>query len=673
MAAALAVQSGLAAIITYTWDPSNNTTGSDGDGAWDNSATNFATSGADIAYPGTLTTLASTTGNEVNGSNTVVVADTTGIVIGQYIGATRFNAGTTVTAIDTGTNTITLSTNATNNVTADPLQFFDAQNVTFGAGGGTGGTVAVSGTQLADNMTIAANSGTYVFNGGDVNIGNRTHGAVGLLTLNSSATFTGSVEMSGITFGAAGQTLTLTGGSTRFMTGNGNGNINAAGNNSTIAKASSIVFSTSNPGTTTSTYTTAAVGLYNIGDSAVSDLSAAPVSGLQISTGAILNTSGNTFIGYGSNALATVDGGSWNHTATSGLGALVIARGGGTARVILQSGSITNAGTNASVGITVGMDGAGELDVLGGTLTANYLGLSVGNSNSTRTGVLNIAGGTSTIGAINFGTGYSSASTQGSGTLTVTGGSLYVGSGGIVQSGTGSYTATINLSGGTVGASADWSSSMNMGLTTDLTNGNITFKAADAGNVAHNITLSGNLTGLGGLIKTGGGTLLLSGISNGYAGGTTVSAGTLNYGSNFTMSGTNQITVAATGTAGTDYATVISSAGAILTKGGTLVVNFSSSFLSGGESFSLFQTSGGTLAGNFSGVSVTGSYIATLTDGGSGIWTGSDGGFNYTFNNNSGAFSVSAIPEPSTYAVLFGVMALGLAGWRRSRAAQRRS
>jgi len=35
--------------------------------------------------------------------------------------------------------------------------------------------------------------------------------------------------------------------------------------------------------------------------------------------------------------------------------------------------------------------------------------------------------------------------------------------------------------------------------------------------------------------------------------------------------------------------------------------------------------------------------------------------------NNTTALTVSAIPEPSTYAALSGVLALGLAVWRRRR------
>jgi autotransporter-associated beta strand protein len=55
-----------------------------------------------------------------------------------------------------------------------------------------------------------------------------------------------------------------------------------------------------------------------------------------------------------------------------------------------------------------------------------------------------------------------------------------------------------------------------------------TIQAADASNVPHNISLlNQTLTGVGNLVKTGGGTLALNGDTNTWTGTTTVSAGTL--------------------------------------------------------------------------------------------------------------------------------------------------
>ena len=134
-----------------------------------------------------------------------------------------------------------------------------------------------------------------------------------------------------------------------------------------------------------------------------------------------------------------------------------------------------------------------------------------------------MSGGTTTAGIINFGA--AADTVGGTGWLFVNGGSsLYVGSGGIVKPNTQGYTSTIELTSGILGATADWSSSLPMNL-----NGTaFTIAAADASSVAHNITLSGILSGsaTSALTKTGNGKLTLS-AANTYGGATIISSGTL--------------------------------------------------------------------------------------------------------------------------------------------------
>ena len=107
---------------------------------------------------------------------------------------------------------------------------------------------------------------------------------------------------------------------------------------------------------------------------------------------------------------------------------------------------------------------------------------------------------------------------SGVGVYTLSGGSLYLLGGGIVPDGS-SYK--INLGGGTVGAEASWSSSVNRNLTG--VNGSVTFNPG-----GNNILLSGVLSGSGGLTVAGSGTLELSG-ANTYTGDTTVNSGTLQF------------------------------------------------------------------------------------------------------------------------------------------------
>jgi len=110
--------------------------------------------------------------------------------------------------------------------------------------------------------------------------------------------------------------------------------------------------------------------------------------------------------------------------------------------------------------------------------------------------------------------------TAGEDTYSLNGGQLIVGPSGFKS---GSFDANttyaINLGGGVLTSSANWTSVLRM--TFSGTNGNTTIDTA-----AFTNTLTGILPGQGGLIKTGTGTLALSGAAT-YTGGTLVSQGKL--------------------------------------------------------------------------------------------------------------------------------------------------
>ena len=166
---------------------------------------------------------------------------------------------------------------------------------------------------------------------------------------------------------------------------------------------------------------------------------------------------------------------------------------------------------------------AGELVVSGndGIILSRKRG-----SNANNVASLEITGGTVTTKRLAL--GYDSSVNAGSATLTMSGNnsSLYLGSGGLVRPGASSgFTATVTLSGGTLGADENWTTTVPLAL-----GGNITIKAANASNVARNITLGGVISGSSrGFTKTGTGTLTLT-ANNTYGGTTTLSAGILRVG-----------------------------------------------------------------------------------------------------------------------------------------------
>jgi len=118
--------------------------------------------------------------------------------------------------------------------------------------------------------------------------------------------------------------------------------------------------------------------------------------------------------------------------------------------------------------------------------------------------------GTLTSGSIILGKGTAFESL-----FTMTGGDIYLGAGGLAYS---NSVSKAYLGGGTVHATASWSSSAALNLTGER--GDTAFDTA-----GYNVTV-GALDGAGGLVKTGAGTLTLGG-ANAFTGGVTVAGGTL--------------------------------------------------------------------------------------------------------------------------------------------------
>jgi autotransporter-associated beta strand protein len=246
------------------------------------------------------------------------------------------------------------------------------------------------------------------------------------------------------------------------------------------------------------------------------------------------------------------------------------------ATALVNGGSLTVGGQFA-IGNTTNTRYS-VLEVRSGSFTStdatNGVVLSTHNATANRSALL-LTGGTSTIERIAFGDADSVAGSVGA--VVLNNGTLYLGSGGMVVASPNAYATTVNLTAGTLGAKADWSSSVPMAL-----NGTgVTIKAADAADAPFNITLGGQLTGTGSITKTGGGTLTLSGPNwtgvNNYNANIAVNAGTLavDQSTNGTYGGvvSGPGAFAKTGSGTFTMSNAQAYTGATTVAGGTLAIN----------------------------------------------------------------------------------------------------
>jgi hypothetical protein len=135
----------------------------------------------------------------------------------------------------------------------------------------------------------------------------------------------------------------------------------------------------------------------------------------------------------------------------------------------------------------------------------------------------------------------------------------------------------------------------------------------------------------------------------------------LSFGSSLSLGSTSQVTMELNGTVrGTQY-DGIDVTGA-LTYGGALTIEVGSAFLASNESFSLFTF--GSQSGNFTSVSLAGAYGAGSFATASGVWSLTDSSGNqWSFSQATGNLGFTAVPEPSTWALLT-VFGLACAGWK---------
>ena len=606
-------------------------------------------------------------------------------------GLTKFGAGTLTLS---GTNTYLGRTRISSGVLAidsDANLGAATADLYLGNGGTlrtTGSFSSARSVGLYGNSTFDVGIGTLTLNGG---IADEDEELSGRLIKSGAGTLVlaGTNSYSGTTTIAAG-VLSVGNGGTTGTLGSGNVVNNATlqfdrFDNVTAANAISGTGALVKLGAGTLTLT--GTNTYSGGTTVSAGTLAGTTSSLQ---GAIVNnaavrfdqstngTYAGTMSGTGSlakagNGTVTLTGANTYTGGTTISGGILQLGNGGTTGSI--TGNVLNNGTlafNRSDTVTFGgtISGSGALDKLGGgtlILTADntYSGvttiaagtLQLGNGGTTGS----IAGNVLNNGILAFNRsddivfagnidGSGAISYMGPGRVTLTGTIANTGgtvlAGGTVEAGSdaalGAAGATLTFAGGTLQATA----SFTVGRPVNLITGGGTFNTA-----GNTLTVSGNVTGAGGLTKTSLGTLILSGISS-YTGGTTVSGGILQ-GTASSLQGDilNNASVVFDQSGNGTYAGAMSGTGGLTIQGGGTITLAGANSYSGGTTVNggILQGTTTSLQGNIlNNAAVTfdqasfGTYAGTMSGTGSLTFAG-DGQYTLTGNNSyTGSTTISA-------------------------------
>lgn len=394
-------------------------------------------------------------------------------------------------------------------------------------------------------------------------------------------TLSGTVNAQSVTFDNSG--YRLQGGALTLITNSTtNGSITvAAGKTATIA--SNIVYNSNRPASFTvgsgavlnltggagnSQYNFSGDGTVNITASLYNaNIGIMGAANLNISGGEFLVTPGNN-VGYQifsdvRNTNFTLSGGKVlvnGNNAAAPADAFFGIGGGNSAfmaTMTMQDGAelstATTSGRAGEIRISNTATSNGTLDIQGGTfnvsgMASNQIYLFKNGATAGYTASMTQSAGTVTTNGIQFGGATGTYEAGSSANLTLSGGSLYIGAAGITRgSAATDLPTTIQLQGGTLGADQNWISALDMQLGTS--GGGVTIRAANAAAASRTITLNGILSGTGGLVKTGSGTLFLRN-ANTFEGGITIQNGIVTAQVSDAALGTGTVTMGGAGSTG---------------------------------------------------------------------------------------------------------------------------
>lgn len=436
------------------------------------------------------------------------------------------------------------------------------QNAKLVVGKDIGGIIQESGTSQPTHPVVKLGQGVLVYEGTNTyNVG--TTVSAGELILPSGGTFTSNGDMTILYDGK----FIVDGGTFSYNNANrfhnaGTITLNSGSFTVSSSTASFVI------GEWFDGYATHPDGVLNINGGTLTVGSpffiGTAVDGIVNQTNGSATFSGDFYLGWGNNSgtynlsggtlTTTGSAGLWNQNSTG-----------------ISTFNVTGGEANFNT-FDIGIHYAGYAD----NELANVFNLYSGEVNTTgtftvrKTGILNVAKNGETGGDGEFNANAIEINNKGK--LTMSSGTINLGSGGITSSG-GTYTIT--LSGGTFGTNnANWTTS----LAATISSNAVTF-APDSGKT---ITWSGELSGAGGLTLDGEGELTLA--NPAYTGATTITQGTLNLsaaGTLHNLSGTtagvlnnNGNTVTVESGADTEFAGVVVGTGG-LTKTGTKTLTLS--------------------------------------------------------------------------------------------------